>query len=379
MSIARRMSWASGRETTLVEDRAYSLMGIFGILIPNIHGEGSEAFIRLQLEIIRRSANQSIFAWGKPFDFQVFLDNATAFTDKPDWAADFRCLLASSPDNFKESANVVPFPVDQFTDHTHSGIVCDTPEYTLANYGIQIHLPLYVLPGTSVGLALLTCKEATTGEVVALYNANPRSSIAQGLASGYLRRTHKGVTGRSADSKSKRVSFVLFGSLLWQLAQPGDPGVGLRLTLEYPVARTKPQQTLPARHAAVLFRCHPLNLELAGDAFAIVFGIADLGTVWATVALVKPDYRVDGSSASYADDKLMRGIRARYNGTTDTMAESEGYDIAPWRNGTFVQQSAINPQRIVKVTLTRWEPEEEYGALVTSSVVTYAVGLEVNV
>ncbi|OBZ69667.1 hypothetical protein A0H81_10442 [Grifola frondosa] len=39
LSIAARMSWAAGRETTRVEDRAYSLMGIFGVNMPAIYGE----------------------------------------------------------------------------------------------------------------------------------------------------------------------------------------------------------------------------------------------------------------------------------------------------------------------------------------------------
>ncbi|KAI0649676.1 heterokaryon incompatibility protein-domain-containing protein, partial [Trametes meyenii] len=64
MSVAKRMSWAAGRTTTKPEDRVYSLMGIFDVHMPVIYGEGEErAFHRLQLEIIRRSSDQSIFAW----------------------------------------------------------------------------------------------------------------------------------------------------------------------------------------------------------------------------------------------------------------------------------------------------------------------------
>jgi hypothetical protein len=61
-SIAERMSWAAGRETTRPEDRAYSLLGIFGINMPLLYGEGSRAFARLQEEIIRTSDDQSILA-----------------------------------------------------------------------------------------------------------------------------------------------------------------------------------------------------------------------------------------------------------------------------------------------------------------------------
>lgn len=39
-SIAEKMSWASGRETTRAEDRAYSLLGIFDINMPLLNGEG---------------------------------------------------------------------------------------------------------------------------------------------------------------------------------------------------------------------------------------------------------------------------------------------------------------------------------------------------
>lgn len=66
-SIACRMSWAARRCTTRAEDRAYSLLGIFGIVMPLHYGEGEEhAFKRLQQEIIRQDADQSILAWEWP-------------------------------------------------------------------------------------------------------------------------------------------------------------------------------------------------------------------------------------------------------------------------------------------------------------------------
>ena len=63
-SVAQRMSWASKRKTTREEDMAYCLLGIFGVNMPLIYGEGEMAFIRLQEEIIKRFDDQSIFAWG---------------------------------------------------------------------------------------------------------------------------------------------------------------------------------------------------------------------------------------------------------------------------------------------------------------------------
>lgn len=61
LPIAQRMSWAAKRITTRVEDIAYCLLGIFGIAMPLLYGEGEKAYLRLQEEIIRRSDDLSIF------------------------------------------------------------------------------------------------------------------------------------------------------------------------------------------------------------------------------------------------------------------------------------------------------------------------------
>ncbi|KAJ4142059.1 hypothetical protein NW754_014849 [Fusarium falciforme] len=60
---AQKLSWAATRETTRVEDRAYSLMGLFNVNMPLLYGEGDKAFYRLQMEILQSSSDQSIFAW----------------------------------------------------------------------------------------------------------------------------------------------------------------------------------------------------------------------------------------------------------------------------------------------------------------------------
>ena len=62
-SIAQRMSWAAQRETTRVEDRAYSLLGIFDVSMPNIYGEREKAFLRLQRLISQQTRDESMFAW----------------------------------------------------------------------------------------------------------------------------------------------------------------------------------------------------------------------------------------------------------------------------------------------------------------------------
>ncbi|KAF6807040.1 het domain protein [Colletotrichum sojae] len=61
--IARRMSWAARRSTTRMEDRAYSLFGIFDVNLPLIFGEGHKAFLRLHEAILQNSTDLSLFAW----------------------------------------------------------------------------------------------------------------------------------------------------------------------------------------------------------------------------------------------------------------------------------------------------------------------------
>jgi hypothetical protein len=68
-SVAQKMSWASGRQTTRIEDMAYCLMGLFEINMPLLYGERHNAFRRLQEEIIKISEDESIFAWSPRLDY----------------------------------------------------------------------------------------------------------------------------------------------------------------------------------------------------------------------------------------------------------------------------------------------------------------------
>ncbi|PVH90399.1 HET-domain-containing protein [Periconia macrospinosa] len=65
--IAAKFSWASQRETTRPEDIAYCLLGLVDVNMPMLYGEGTKAFYRLQLELLKKSNEHSIFAWEDPF------------------------------------------------------------------------------------------------------------------------------------------------------------------------------------------------------------------------------------------------------------------------------------------------------------------------
>jgi hypothetical protein len=61
--VAQKLSWASRRKTTRIEDSAYCLLGLLDLNMPLLYGEGDKAFRRLQHEIIRSTEDLSIFAW----------------------------------------------------------------------------------------------------------------------------------------------------------------------------------------------------------------------------------------------------------------------------------------------------------------------------
>ncbi|TBU27926.1 heterokaryon incompatibility protein-domain-containing protein [Dichomitus squalens] len=110
-SVAQRMSWACGRKTTRVEDRAYSLMGIFSVNMTAIYGEGERAFRRLQEEIMRQSIDPSLFAWGDFSDWQDFQGFNTSTSETETGGGSHMhnsytsYLLARSPDDFAPNAS----------------------------------------------------------------------------------------------------------------------------------------------------------------------------------------------------------------------------------------------------------------------------------
>ena len=127
ISVAERMSWASERQTTKVEDRAYSLFEIFNANMMTIYGEGDKAFQRLQYEILSQVVDHSIFAW-------VHTD-----AGQEDTASG---LLASSPSAFSCSGDIVTIPHRIFADQwRHSGQLPAQHVQRTAG-GLVLELPL---------------------------------------------------------------------------------------------------------------------------------------------------------------------------------------------------------------------------------------------
>ncbi|KAI6128579.1 heterokaryon incompatibility protein-domain-containing protein [Pisolithus thermaeus] len=96
-SVAQVMSWAADRTTTRVEHRAYSLMGLVDVNMPMLYGEGKKAFLRLQQEIIRKSSDQTIFAW-----------------DPTDQTPQACCVLADDPSLFRDCHDIIQIDSKEF-------------------------------------------------------------------------------------------------------------------------------------------------------------------------------------------------------------------------------------------------------------------------
>jgi hypothetical protein len=77
--MTKRLSWAAHRTTTRIEDTAYSLLGLLNINMSLLYGEGERAFTRLQEEIIRRSADSSVFAWFRGIENGLLAPSRASF------------------------------------------------------------------------------------------------------------------------------------------------------------------------------------------------------------------------------------------------------------------------------------------------------------
>lgn len=157
ISAARRMSWLASRKTTRLEDMAYCMLGIFDINMPLLYGEGERAFVRLQEEILKKSNDQSLFAW-KEYDFVDFY--------REDYGENYPIygLLSSSPANFENSRAVSrfhdPHKAKSEIIYTKEGIVsnflmCQDWSYQSGNvYVAVLECQTGHVPGVFMGIRL---------------------------------------------------------------------------------------------------------------------------------------------------------------------------------------------------------------------------------
>ncbi|RYP77860.1 hypothetical protein DL771_000957 [Monosporascus sp. 5C6A] len=161
-SVAQRMSWAAQRDTKRKEDLAYCLLGIFGITMPMIYGEGGDrAFFRLQEQILRSTRDHSILAWGLGGESTGDLAQSQA-----------RGFLAAAPSDFANSGHIVP--------RNRSTAYLDSLEIS----GGSLHVSLSLLATSAETVGLINCgPEGDAQQVVGI----PLMKVASGGPDEYIR------------------------------------------------------------------------------------------------------------------------------------------------------------------------------------------------
>ena len=296
-SLAKRMSWASHRETTRVEDMAYCLMGLFDINMPLLYGEGEKAFTRLQEEIMKNSDDHSLFAWTDP----------TAQED------DQYSLLAKKPYFFAQSGNIVPYREWK-----------SSAPFSISNKGLRIELHLSPY-GPSLHIAALDCP------------APPQYEAFLGI---YLQRVYTGahqyvrVKARSFGKIFARGSVAtvyvrktiidsrpqdIYPLHAFQIRNGPSPEEDYKLIKAYPMRfdRPAPIQTSRRWQGRILytFKISKEDCQLAG---VLLLRRSD-GERLAILLGSRTDFEVGFSAASMSDDgsleKLQRSFDPQAPGT----------------------------------------------------------------
>ncbi|KAI0692861.1 hypothetical protein C8T65DRAFT_744963 [Cerioporus squamosus] len=162
ISIAQRMSWAAFRTTTRVEDEAYCLMGIFGVNMPTLYGEGRAAFQRLQEEILRRHADTTLFAWGLScesaqlrylylYGTDLCLTSLPHNPEHPEGSS----VFATSPAAFADSDREITYvPLgcqsDEYCSDTAQRSIGGVPTFSVTSHGVHARIRIIECDGVTI-------------------------------------------------------------------------------------------------------------------------------------------------------------------------------------------------------------------------------------
>jgi hypothetical protein len=120
-----KLSWASKRETLREEDMAYCLMGLLGVNMPLLYGEGgARAFRRLQEEVIRNRYDQTILAWGTHWSARM---QPRRFNMMPFIAESVSCFKS-----WIDTMKLLPAQGSHFS-LTNLGLLIDMPLLAISN------------------------------------------------------------------------------------------------------------------------------------------------------------------------------------------------------------------------------------------------------
>ncbi|KAI0656259.1 hypothetical protein C8Q70DRAFT_344388 [Cubamyces menziesii] len=188
VSIACKLSWAARRNARRIEDRAYSLLGLFDIHMPMMYGEGEKAFARLLHTILKEKCDHTALAWGRATDLP--LSHPPSLTpllrgcDPKPVSQQATPVCPPSPAAFVDSAHLTPVDIEEFMSTMATWGASPTgdnkslrlPYFTFGQHGLECYLPV-ICDGAGVTpvAAVLACRDHT-GSFVALA-LHPRGSF----------------------------------------------------------------------------------------------------------------------------------------------------------------------------------------------------------
>ena len=148
-SVAQRMSWAAERITTRVEDRAYSLMGLFDVYMPMIYGEREKAFLRLQQHIIQKSKDESVFAW---------------CTEFPENLKSYSGLFAPSPSAYVHCSEIIQTRGSEGFSEVNGELLIQSKvaPYSMKTYSALLHCTHRDNPYANVSILIAPTSDETT-------------------------------------------------------------------------------------------------------------------------------------------------------------------------------------------------------------------------
>ncbi|KAL8713126.1 MAG: hypothetical protein Q9220_002647 [cf. Caloplaca sp. 1 TL-2023] len=178
-SVAQKMSYASQRVTSREEDMAYCLLGLFDVNMPLLYGEGAAAsFRRLQIEILQKSDDESLFAWT---------------SDEP-----VSGMLAFSPSCFAGSGNIV-----QKTRNPELDL--ERASYKMTNRGLECPIPnnLRIADTAFITLQCTLSRDEAAGITLRI-----RGAVAMRIRCWSLKSAHQHDFGLSSVGHIRRTRLV---------------------------------------------------------------------------------------------------------------------------------------------------------------------------
>ncbi|KAI1265464.1 heterokaryon incompatibility protein-domain-containing protein [Xylariaceae sp. FL1019] len=269
--VAKRMSWASKRETTRTEDVAYSLLGIFDVNMPLLYGEGQKAFIRLQEQIISQIRDDSILAWGELDHSPLDVYYIRRFEETP------MGVLAGSPKDFEQCGDLEN-GMNGIIDAQRDG------DMEVSTSGIKLIANLHdsfhpIIDGLEIFLKGSTSRAYAACELFCYVQRRRRDRIRIILVTDPLGRRPRNILGN------------IFGISFPQFAR-----VGRIIRCDFPLDPLSSMMSRQYRGRSIVIAKDPISVVASRDSAEIRPRMILLEIPKGydfDVGLIHPDYRVD--------------------------------------------------------------------------------------